>query len=194
MPPPPTHHCHHPQGLMVILDNHSSDAIWCCNLEDGNGLWYTDRHPESHWLAAWRAVAARYASTPAVVGAGLRNEPRPALVGGRFVAPAWGSGGAGADFAAAYERAAAAVLAARASYLVVAQGLMAGRDLRGAARRPLALPPGRVVYEAHEYPWLWGAFNFTDFDAYRRRLDAAWGGLVTTNRAPVWLGAARPLH
>jgi hypothetical protein len=27
------------QGLMVILDNHSSDAMWCCNLEDGNGLW-----------------------------------------------------------------------------------------------------------------------------------------------------------
>jgi hypothetical protein len=27
------------QGLMVVLDNHSSDAMWCCNMTDGNGLW-----------------------------------------------------------------------------------------------------------------------------------------------------------
>jgi hypothetical protein len=28
---------------MVILDNHSSDAMWCCKITDGNGLWYTER-------------------------------------------------------------------------------------------------------------------------------------------------------
>jgi hypothetical protein len=27
----------------VILDNHSSDAMWCCDITDGNGLWYTAR-------------------------------------------------------------------------------------------------------------------------------------------------------
>ena len=26
-------------GLMVILDNHVSDAIWCCSRTDGNGMW-----------------------------------------------------------------------------------------------------------------------------------------------------------
>lgn len=26
-------------GLVVVLDNHSSDAIWCCSVTDGNGLW-----------------------------------------------------------------------------------------------------------------------------------------------------------
>lgn len=142
---------------MVILDNHSSDAMWCCNFADGNGMWYTAKHPESSWLDGWRAVAARYASTPGVVGAGLRNEPRPAIVGGRFLSPRWGDGGRESDIAAAYERAAEAVLSARPTYLVIAQGTLGGRDLSGVARRPLVLRDAKgrevkrqLVYEAHE--------------------------------------------
>jgi len=27
-------------GVAVILNNHISDAIWCCSSEDGNGLWH----------------------------------------------------------------------------------------------------------------------------------------------------------
>lgn len=27
------------KGLMIILDNHMSDADWCCSLTDENGLW-----------------------------------------------------------------------------------------------------------------------------------------------------------
>ena len=68
---------------MVILDNHSSDAMWCCNSFDGNGLWYTDKWSEADWLRAWDVVAQRYASTPAVIGMGLRNEIRPAPIGER---------------------------------------------------------------------------------------------------------------
>jgi len=26
-------------GLMVVLDNHNSDAEWCCSFTDGNTLW-----------------------------------------------------------------------------------------------------------------------------------------------------------
>jgi hypothetical protein len=272
---------------MVILDNHTSDAIWCCAIEarprtprprqparsprapragprgpclrrhllrhhgprlrssprpatrsqptpsprpcrvqDGNGLWYTTAWSEAQWLQAWSIVARRYARTPNVIGVGLRNEPRPAFVGrqgwgglresaaerrargdlecrvaahcavshhvsrasglptttlcgrlpvapplpraappaGRFRIPLWGVGGPLLDFATAYEKAAAAVLAERPTYLVFAQGLVAGSDLRLAALRPLVLrtawPDGPVVrgqlaYEAHEYPWLW---------------------------------------
>lgn len=33
-------------GVMVVLDNHNSDAEWCCG-DDGNDLWYNDRYPES---------------------------------------------------------------------------------------------------------------------------------------------------
>jgi hypothetical protein len=85
------------------------------------------------------------------------------VVAGGLQIPVWG-GGAENDIAIAYEKAAAAVLAHRPTYLIAAQGLMAGRDLRAAVTRPLVLrtkwPDGpivrnQLVYEAHEYPFLW---------------------------------------
>lgn len=112
---------------------------------------YNERWSEADWLAGWSLMARRYAHTSAVVGFGLRNEPRPAIVGGALRLPAWGGGSATLDLAAAYERAGAAVLSASPTALVFAQGLLAGRDLRSVATRPLKLPlPGRLVYEAHE--------------------------------------------
>jgi endoglucanase len=42
------------EGLFVILDNHISDAGWCCSDTDGNGLWYNGRFPESTWIADWQ--------------------------------------------------------------------------------------------------------------------------------------------
>ena len=27
-------------GVMVILNNHISDAMWCCSNDDSNGLWH----------------------------------------------------------------------------------------------------------------------------------------------------------
>lgn len=84
--------------------------------------------------------------------------------GGMLRIPMWGYGGPNLDMALAYEKAAAQVLAARPTYLVFAQGLMAGRDLRLVKVRPLVLrkqwPQGEVVkgqlvYEVHEYPFLW---------------------------------------
>ncbi|GBF94600.1 endoglucanase e1 [Raphidocelis subcapitata] len=192
-------------GLMVVLDNHSSDAMWCCDMKDGNGLWYTDRWSEADWLRAWDLVARRYASTPAVVGMGLRNEPRPAVVGGRIRVPLWGSGGAELDLARAYERAAAAVLSARRGYLILAQAPSAGRDLRAARMRPLTLraawPEGalvrnQLVYETHEYPFLYGrTANFTkNYSAYRALLDNSWGYMTELNSTPIWLGEFGTTH
>jgi endoglucanase len=31
-------------GLAVILNNHISDAIWCCSADDGNGLWHNQNY------------------------------------------------------------------------------------------------------------------------------------------------------
>ena len=47
-------------GLMVILNNHISAAMWCCSETDGNGLWYTKQYPQSEWLAMWVMLAKRY--------------------------------------------------------------------------------------------------------------------------------------
>lgn len=67
-------------GVYVILNDHMSDAAWCCSLEDGNALWYNERWSEDQWIANWVALAERYRDDPLVVGADLRNEPRlPAL-------------------------------------------------------------------------------------------------------------------
>jgi len=78
----------HSQGLLVILDNHTSDAIWCCSISDGNGLWYTEQWPEEAWLAGWSLMARRYANSSTVIGAGLRNEPRPVMFPGQ--SGSWG--------------------------------------------------------------------------------------------------------
>ena len=79
--------------------------------------------------------------------------------------PTWGFGGQSSDFAIAYEKAAAVILGIKPTYLVFAQGLTAGRDLRPAKMRPLTLRAGsatngpvvrdRLVYEVHEYPFLY---------------------------------------
>lgn len=31
-------------GVAVILNNHISDAMWCCSDWDGNGLWYNNNY------------------------------------------------------------------------------------------------------------------------------------------------------
>jgi len=63
--------------LMVILNNHVSDAMWCCSEKDDNGLWFNDRYSEHDWLETIAGVAARYRDNVFVVGHDLRNEVRP---------------------------------------------------------------------------------------------------------------------
>ena len=63
-------------NLMVILDNHMSDAQWCCSGNDHNGLWYTSTYPESQWLSLWSQMVTRYKGNPHVIGCDLRNELR----------------------------------------------------------------------------------------------------------------------
>jgi len=36
-------------GLMVVLNNHNSKAMWCCDRFDGEGLWHTDEYSENDW-------------------------------------------------------------------------------------------------------------------------------------------------
>ena len=38
-------------GVMTILNNHISDAIWCCDLTDGNGLWYNPKYSIYEWIS-----------------------------------------------------------------------------------------------------------------------------------------------
>lgn len=184
-------------GVMVIIDNHMSDANWCCSGSDGNGLWYTDRWSEADWLAAWKIMASRYTGNAFVVGADLRNELRTTVVHGQTLSPTWGSGVAATDWHAAATRAAAVVLAANPDLLIIVEGINYAGDLTGVAQAPIQLPQGhtgKLVYEAHNYQNFVHASSAAEFAAL---LDAAWGYVAQPGKpytAPLWLGEFGTCH
>jgi len=171
-------------GLLVILNNHMSNAGWCCSLDDGNSLWYNDDYPESAWIEDWVFLAERYGGTPAVIGADLRNEPRlPAVWSDAF--------GAQVDWPSAAERCGNAVLAIKPDWLIFVEGVSFASDLSGVANRPIELfVPGRLVYSAHDYPW----FHETERTPEELQADLldSWAYLMAGSAdappAPVWVG------
>jgi endoglucanase len=169
-------------GVVVILDNHISDAGWCCTGGDDNYLWYNARYPEAAWMADWVALARRYRDNPAVVGAELRNELR--------VIANWDGLGPELDWAPAAERAGNAVLAEAPNWLIVVDGVAFSRDLQGAKERPIVLAvPDRLVYAAHDYRWF-SHTPYGDYAKYKRELDDRWGYLLEPGNsytAPVWM-------
>ena len=164
--------------IMVILDNHSSNAEWCCG-NDGNTLWYNKHYPQTSWIADWEGMATRYESNAWVVGADLRNEPR--------VNATWG-GSPATNWQAAAELGGNAVLAVNPNLLIFVEGVNYALDLSGASRLPVQLNvAGRLVYEAHDY-----GFDYSGLTGYRdyvRQITPRWGYLVTgSNPQALWLG------
>ena len=165
-------------GLVVILDNHSSEAVWY-SLE--NGLWYTEDYPESVWLSVWRDLAYRYVDHPAVVGFDLRNELRNGAT--------WG-GPPETDWKAAASRAADEILAIDPTKLIVVEGIGYSSDFSGVYTDPLELSvAGRLVYSPHDYSWFHGEIaNYNDLAV---ELGSWWGFLIVEGQpytAPVWVG------
>jgi endoglucanase len=190
-------------GLHVILNNHSTHAMWCCNYDD-DGLWYTAEVSEESWIADWELVVARYAGNPRVVGADLRNELRIAKPIGFGIlprVPTWGGGGE-TDWAAAATRAGKRIQAKNPDLLIVVEGLNSADDLTGAGARPIVLTvPGKLVYEAHQYgffrpglpaiPGLGGTYGSMTAAALASASAKQWGYLTDPGKpftAPVWLG------
>ena len=173
-------------GIMIILDNHMSNANWCCSNTDGNTLWYNAQYPESSWLADWQSLATRYAGQPMVIGADLRNEPRYNAT--------WG-GSAATDWHAAAERGGNAVLSANPNLLIFVEGVSYAGDLTGVANLPVVLDlPGHLVYEAHNYPWYQ---SFSTYSQLAQNLNDHWGYILTPNQpytAPVWVGEFGTCH
>jgi endoglucanase len=179
-------------GLVVILANHISAADWCCSDTDGNGLWYTQAYPESSWLADWKGMALRYTSQPAVVGADLRNELRPA----NGNAPTWGGSDPSLDWHAAAERGGNSVLGANPNLLVMVEGLSYSADFTHAYNLPVQLAlPHRLVYAPHDYSF----FHPTgaDYASLKKTLGDSWGFLLIQGKAftaPVWVGEFGTCH
>lgn len=167
-------------GVMVILDNHMSDAGWCCSTTDGNMLWYNANYPQANWIADWQALAQRYQNNPWVIGADLRNEPRGTAK--------WGGSDASVDWHAAAQTGGNAVLAINPGLLIFVEGVSYAGDLSGVASLPVQLNvPNQIVYEAHDYGFWYS--GFTNYSAYVNKITPKWGYLVTgSNPQPLWVG------
>ena len=166
-------------GIMVILDNHNSNAEWCCSTADGNSLWYNSQYPQANWIADWQGMVQRYQNNPLVIGVDLRNEPR---------SPATWGGSSADDWHAAAQLGGNAVLNVNPNLLIFVEGVNYATDLSGAATLPIQLNlPHQLVYEAHNYGFDYS--NLTSYSDYMSRMTSAWGYLVTGNNPqPLWLG------
>lgn len=196
------------EGLLIILDNHSSDADWCCNDNDANGLWYTSKYPESAWIDDWKGMAQRYLSVPAVVGMDLRNEPRPVLdptcqsctrcpcMSCVCRYPVWGGLDPTLDWHGAAERAGNAILSVNPSLLIFVEGLGYSTDLKGAFVLPVRLQiSNRLVYSPHDYSWFHS--GATSYSGLENDWNLNWGALTTEGQpftAPVWVGEFGNCH
>ena len=81
---------------MVILNNHISDAMWCCNTDDGNGLWYNKNYSEDKFFDALIDLTKRYKDNPMVIGNDLRNEIRTDTE--EDLIPTWGDNNVKTDW------------------------------------------------------------------------------------------------
>jgi endoglucanase len=174
------------EGLVVVIDNHVSQAEWCCTETDGNGLWFTPQYPESKWLDDWRTMAKRYRNVPAVVGAELRNELR-GMPDGRK--PNWGGADATLDWRAAAKRGGDAVLEEHPSLLVMVDGLEYSTDFGSAYDKPISLAvANRLVWAPHDYAWFHPGLSSAA--QLKTDLGNKWGFLLVQDKpytAPVWI-------
>jgi endoglucanase len=162
-------------GLMVILDDHNSNAEWCCSTNDGNALWYNSSYPQSAWIADWQSVTSTFENVPQVIGVDLRNEPR---------GPATWGGGSADDWHAAAELGGNAVLSVDPRMLIFVEGTNFATDLASAGSLPVVLrEAGHVVYEAHDYGF---DTTVTGYDQWVSKIQSNWGYLVGS--VPLWLG------
>jgi endoglucanase len=162
-------------GLMVVLDNHESDASVCCG-NDADDLWYTSKYPQSSWIADWKSVVTEFRSIPQVIGVDLRNEPRGQAV--------WGGGNPAYDWHAAAQLGGDAVQSVDPNMLIFVEGTENATNLSGVPGLPVVLNvPDHVVYSAHTY----GFFYKTqpDYDQYLADVKD-WVYLAGTY--PLWVG------
>jgi endoglucanase len=174
------------QGLIVIPNCHLLDFGWCCKNSDSNGLWFNDRWPAAKFTAAWQNITRRYAANPLVAAMDIKNEPRPAKVGGRVLKPTWGTGGQ-TDFAALYTTVGNLIHQVNPRLLIICEGLNYACDLTGVASHPVRLSEAnKVVYSMHDYSW--SGHQGQDQAAYNNQMHKKGGYLLANRTAPVWIG------
>ncbi|KAH6761019.1 hypothetical protein C2S51_017968 [Perilla frutescens var. frutescens] len=132
------------KGLMVVLDNHISQPMWCCSDHDGNGFFGDTNFDANEWLHGLGIVAKRYNDTPMVVGMSLRNEFRGPLqntsVWYKYI-----------------EEGARTIHKANPKLLVIVSGLQYDLSFDFLKKKPLKkIFKHKLVYEFHQYEFSTG--------------------------------------
>jgi endoglucanase len=173
-------------GLMVIPNCHLLDFGWCCSGEDDNGLWFNDRWTVEKFTATWQEIVKRYASNPMVVAMDVKNEPRPATVGGHVLSPTWGPGDQ-TDFGVMYTTIGNVIQELNPHLLIICEGLGYATDLAGVASHPVRLKQAdKVVYSMHDYSWFHAQGQSQA--AYAEQMNKAGGYVLSEKIAPLWIG------
>jgi endoglucanase len=184
-------------GILVIINNHITQATWCCGINPCDSGWANDwlgplcriRQTETGWITHLQTAMSPHVNNPLVIGADLRNE-----VHGLWGTMHWDS------WAAAAERAAETLLRMNQNWLMIIGGTSSANDLSGVRNRPIRLSvPGRVVYSAHVYSWSgWGElapFSGRSFEEFAAIMRQNWAYLLEEDIAPVWVGEfGSPAH
>ena len=132
------------QGIMVILDDHTTDAEFCCAAYSGsNGLWWGGQLWDDHfgtglsWMkrqgwfqSDWHQMVGLMSSYSNVIGADLRNEPS----GAYGITAQWSGQGkkknrTPENWQEGASEAAAVVLATNRNLLIMVEGVKSGSDL-----------------------------------------------------------------
>jgi len=153
-------------GLMVILDNHGTDAAWTPGKFNLSGLWWGGQFWDnrfggfgakraartSQWVNDWVTMVNRFSANPYVIGADLRNEPSStpySCVLNTKCTAQWGSSVKSEDWLAAAVRAGTAILNANTNLLIFVESIDLALDGFPSA---VPLPAGHVVDSVHYYP------------------------------------------
>ena len=141
------------QGIAVILDDHTTDAEFCCAPGVFNGLWWggqiwddavgfgTDQWPirQQFFETDWSRITRLFAGSRNVIGADLRNEPSGAyghdatwdgtLLGADCQASGHADAATLSNWEEAAQQTAAAVLTVDPSWLIFVEGPDSSTDL-----------------------------------------------------------------
>ncbi|KAI0482313.1 endoglucanase E1 [Xylariaceae sp. FL0804] len=178
-------------GIAVIVNNHITQATWCCGADPCDTGWANDHlgplcrvsQSEEDWIRHWETVMQRFVGNPRVIGADLRNEVRG--VWGTMTWDRW---------ATAAEKCGNRLLKLNPDWLIIVEGTESGNDLTGVRTRPVRLDVAdRVVYSAHVYSWSgWGSkegrYAKRTYASFLQSMRHNWAYLVEGDVAPVWIG------
>jgi aryl-phospho-beta-D-glucosidase BglC (GH1 family) len=177
-------------GLAVIVNNHITQARWCCDGYPCDMGWANShlgpvcpiRQTETDWIENLVTVMRPHINNTNVVGVDLRNEVRG--ISGRFMWDGWAS---------AAERAAERLHSLQPEWLIIVEGVSSANDIRGAKARPVRLQrKGKLVYSAHVYGWSgWGSlvpYWYRTYRSFEEDMDRNWDYLRKADTAPVWIG------